>query len=54
MAEKLVTIALTHKEAEAVRHCLMGEIDNDDGYDPTYFEPLRRAQTKIEKALHGE
>lgn len=43
-------IGLTDKELSALRACVSGELDNDDGHSGHYMEPLRRVARKLDAA----
>lgn len=44
------TVTLTKREAEILRLCLQGEIENDSPYNGDYFAVLRRVARKLDKA----
>lgn len=47
MTRKTYSLSLTAAEVTAVRMCISGELENDDGRTGHYFNPLRRVARKL-------
>lgn len=52
-APELFTVTLTADEMAALRACVAGELDNDDGLSSDYMDPLRGVTRKLAEARSG-